>query len=72
MPSNKPTDELLAALPEVGLWLCALCQHADGWGAMVADDKPNPKTWSAKGDTPAGALIAALKEAGVDATDDTA
>lgn len=64
------TDEVLAALPEVNLWLCCLCQHADGWGAMVADNKPNPKTFSGKGPTPLAALQAALLEAGIDVRDD--
>lgn len=70
MASKKPTDELLAALPDVGLWLCCLCQHEAGWGAMLADNKPNPTTFHGKGETPADALKAALKEAGVEITDE--
>lgn len=62
-------DELLALLPDVNLWLCCLCQHSDGWGAMLADSKPNPATYSGKGATPADAMRAALAAAGVQIDD---
>lgn len=76
MPSNKPTDEILAALPKVGLRLLNLGEHAgaDRWGCMLATGKPgtNGFIFDGQGATPAAALIAALKRAGVDATDDSA
>lgn len=69
MASSKPTDEILSALPEVGLWLVSL-GHAQLWNAMLADNKEKPRTYQGQGETPAAALIAALKEAGVDVSDD--
>lgn len=70
----NPTDELLAALPEVGLRLVTLGEHRGAalWGAMLAQRgwEPGDTIYDGHGDTPAAALIAALKEAGVDVSDE--
>lgn len=73
MPSDKPTDEILAALPEVGLRLWMLDQIDDGrWHAAVYDPlTPLRSRKEAEGDSPAAALVAALKLAGVDVTDES-
>lgn len=72
MASSKPTDEILAALSEVGLRLWMLDQIDDGrWHAAVyAPTSPLTSRAEGDGDSPAAALIAALKVAGVDVADD--
>lgn len=65
MPSNKPTDELLAALPEVGLGLWMLDQVGAVWHAAVFDPKRPVMRWEGEGYSPATALMAALADAGV-------
>lgn len=70
--SKQPVDELLAALPEVGLRLAYLGQHSCGtWGCQVAPEGKTHGTFWGQDDTAAGALIAAIREAGVDVTDDS-
>lgn len=75
MPSNKPTDELLAALPEVGLRLEILGErpgHTDArWIAVIAEAPYGPESerYDAHGATPAGALIAVLAVAGIQVDD---
>jgi hypothetical protein len=72
--SAKPTDELLAALPEVGLRLVNLGEHTGGarWGCLLSDAAfdPSSNLYDGQGDTPAAALIMALRKAGVDVSDD--
>lgn len=70
MTSSKPTDELLAALPDVGVDLWMLDHSAMGWRAKLYDPVQPSKTWEGWGETPAEALIEALKEAGVVVTDE--
>lgn len=78
MASDKPTDELLAALPEVGLQLWMLCDNGPGgWycvihgrGSVPRDNDPN-SGWG-NGETPAAALIEALGRCGIQVTDDSA
>lgn len=74
MPSSKPTDELLAALPEVGLRLVTLGEHtgADRWGVQVAEEAfgPSSRLYHGQGDSPAAALIQALQRAGIQVSDD--
>jgi hypothetical protein len=69
---SKPTDEILAALPEVGLRLWMLDEIDDGrWHAAVYNPlDPLKSRCEGEGDAPAAALIAALKVAGIDAEDD--
>jgi hypothetical protein len=64
------TDELLEALPEVGLKLWMLDQTGEGWHAAVYDPL-NPLTSRQEGEgaTPAEALTNALKAAGVNVED---
>lgn len=58
-----PVDELLAALPDVGLRLNNLFQRDDGaWQANLRDDKDT--TEFGLGATPAEALTKALRAAG--------
>jgi hypothetical protein len=72
--SAKPTDELLTALPEVGLRLVNLGEHtgAARWGCQLSDAAfdPTASLYDGHGDTPAAALIMALRKAGVDVSDD--
>lgn len=72
MPSSQPTDEILGALAEVGLRLWMLDQIDDGrWHAAVYNPlDPLKSRVEGEGDTPADALTAALKEAGVDVSDE--
>lgn len=69
--SSKPTDELLAALPDVGLRLWMLTQTEAGWSAAVYDPKHPMNRWEAEAYTPAAALVCALRDAGVEVTDET-
>lgn len=70
--SAAPVDELIAALPEVGLHLIYLGQHdgADPWGCMVATDDLAKPPFHGQGHTPAQALLLALHRAGVHVEDD--
>jgi len=65
-------DELLDALPDVGLKLCNLFQTTERWQANVcaADDLTGYEFGI--GDTPLDALVACLRKAGVNVTDDGA
>lgn len=67
-------DELLEALPEVGLQLWMLDQcDANVWHAAVCDPKaPGKDRWDGVGGTPCHALQAALLSAGVNISDDEA
>lgn len=62
---SQPVDELLGALPEVGLRLHNLFQLGDGWQANVRASDGDPCFEFGRGATPAQALVAALKAAGV-------
>ena len=64
------TDELLAALPDVGLRLVTLGEHrgAARWAAMLAPaDYDERDVWCGDDDTP---VIAALADAGVNIEDE--
>lgn len=64
------TDELLEALPEVGLKLWMLDQTGEGWHAAVYDPLyPLSTRHDGEGATPAEALTNALKAAGVNVED---
>lgn len=58
-------DELLAALPDVGLGLWMLDQTGEGWHAAVYEPRHPTARFEATGATPAAALTAALSLAGV-------
>lgn len=61
-------DELIAALPAVGLKLTHLGWHAGGdpWGATIRDiARGDDGTFWGQGTTPTGAIAAALQMAGV-------
>lgn len=72
--STSPVDELLAALPEVGLSLIYLGEHtgADVWGCMIGPrDDPQHRGghWDGQGETPSDAIAVALRRAGVNVED---
>lgn len=72
--TSSPVDEILAALPEVGLRLVNLGQHTGGaaWGAQVAPMIFEAREiWAGDGATPAEALVAALGAAGVQVSDES-
>jgi hypothetical protein len=63
-------DEILEALPDVGLSLWMLDQVGDKWHAAVYDPKsPLASRQEAEAGTPMDAMIGALKLAGVDVSD---
>jgi hypothetical protein len=65
--TEQPVDELLAALPEVGLRLNNLFQRTDGtWQANVRDAVNDTGAEFGLGPTPAAALVQALKKAGIE------
>lgn len=71
MPSSKPTDELLAALPDVGLQLWILSDNGEeGWYAIICEPGNAATGRHGNGATAAAALIEALKAHGVEVTDD--
>lgn len=70
MPSGKPTDEILAALPEVGLRLWILADNGVDWYAVVNVPAHPTQQWHANAPTAVDALIGALKSAGVDVSDE--
>lgn len=73
MQNAKPVDELLTALPAVGLHLNNLFQCEDGsWQANMRDASGGDFYDFGKGATPAAALIACLQKAGVEVSDDPA
>lgn len=60
-------DEILTALPQVGLRLWILADNGDdgGWYAVVCDaDRPSQQ-WHGNGATAVDALARALQDAGV-------
>ena len=62
--------DLVAALPAVGLAIGYLGQHRCGtWTVILAGDSPTDE-WHAEGSTAAGAIINALRGAGVNIEDD--
>lgn len=64
--TSQPVDELLAALPEVGLRLNNMFQRTDGvWQANVRDANDTGAEFGL-GPTPAAALVQALKKAGIE------
>lgn len=67
MASSKPTDEILAALPELGLLVWRLDQGSDWkWHAVLEDTTADPLAYPCgDGDTAAAALIEALGKAGI-------
>lgn len=68
---SKLVDEILEALPEVGLSMSYMGQHTCGtWGVYLCETTSRRSTFWGEGDSPAAALIEALKMAGIDATDD--
>ena len=66
-------DEILEALPRVGLKLTHLGWHtgADPWGVTIRDiaEGPDGVYWG-QGDTPVAAFAAALRMCGVEFTDE--
>lgn len=70
-------DEILEALPEVGLQLWMLCDNGkEGWycvlhgrGSVPKDNDPN--TGYGNGETALAALVEACGRCGVDVTDDS-
>lgn len=80
MASSKPTDEILAALPDLGFLVWRMDngwadQQAGTvrWHVVLEDTNADPlELHSAAGDTPAAALIEALRKAGVKVSDDPA
>lgn len=71
MASSKPTDEILAALPELGLLVWRLDQGSDWkWHVVLEDTTKHPlEMYSGDGDTAAAALIEALGKAGITVED---
>lgn len=72
MASNKPTDELLAALADVGLGLWMMDGANDHWHVDLFNVKlpMSSPHYVGEGESPAVALIAALAAAGVVVTDE--
>lgn len=59
-------DEVIAALPDAGFTVRNLFQTKDGWRAHIHDTKDAEATYVfGTAATPAEALLAALKSAGV-------
>jgi len=66
-------DEILDALPEVGLQLISLGQHAgaDAWGAQIREKAlACPNIFDGQGSTPLEAVAQALHAAGVELSDE--
>lgn len=63
-------DEILEALPEVGLRLWMLDQTGGGWHAAVYDAAHPLTQHEAEGTTPLEAMAGACRAAGVDVTDE--
>lgn len=64
-------DEILEALPDVGLRLWMLDQVGAGWHAAVYDPQhPNSSRCEADGETAIAAMVEACRKAGVDVADD--
>lgn len=70
MPSSSPVDELLAALPEVGLRLWILADNGENWYCVVHVPAHPMTQWHANAPTAAEALIGALESAGIKVTDE--
>lgn len=66
-------DELLAALPDVGLrlWMLDQCD-ANWWHASLCESASPTARFEADAATPGDALAAALAKAGVNISDDEA
>lgn len=59
-------EELVTALPDVGLRLWMLTQTEGGWSAAVYDPLHPLQRWEAEAQTPGEAVTNALQAAGVD------
>lgn len=62
-------DEILEALPDVGLRLRNLFQLADGWQANVSSADENTAFQFGRGATPVEAMVNCLKLSGVVVSD---
>lgn len=69
--SSKPTDELLEALVSVGLglWMFDNTEPAK-WRCVLYDPTSPLNRWEGNAETPAGAILAALSAAGIEARDE--
>lgn len=68
--AKNPVDELLAALPEVGLRLWILADNGADWYCVVNAIGHPMQQWYANAPTAAAALTGALIAAGIQVDDD--